>query len=335
MLIIYICHKLKKYTFVNLQKTFLWGFYALFLSVKAQKKEDFTLAILPDTQIYANQYPQIFKAQTKWISKNYKKRNIVFTLHLGDIVDTPNEKQWKNAKAALDILNKNKKTPYSISAGNHDIFDFKKEDFKRDLQKEPYFEYFSPTLQKKRFKTFKGADKTGFNSYHIFKANGQQFLVLALDWRPSKMSFQWANKILKKHKNIPTIITTHQLLQVKPLELSDLGKKIWDTLVKNNNQVFMTLNGHHSGVAKIQRKNNFGNPVLMVVMDFQSNFKGGNGMLALLTFSKSQNKLIFRSYSPWVANIPKKKRTKKDQISNVKDGSCFEVDFDFKKRLNF
>ena len=32
--------------------------------------EDFSLVVLPDTQIYAWKYPEIFQAQTKWIADN-------------------------------------------------------------------------------------------------------------------------------------------------------------------------------------------------------------------------------------------------------------------------
>ena len=36
-----------------------------------------TLAILPDTERYSDDYPQYFEAQTKWIAENHKIRSHV------------------------------------------------------------------------------------------------------------------------------------------------------------------------------------------------------------------------------------------------------------------
>lgn len=50
--------------------------------------EDFTIIVLPDTQLYAQNYPDIFTAQIKWIIDNEAEENTVFVTHLGDIVNT-------------------------------------------------------------------------------------------------------------------------------------------------------------------------------------------------------------------------------------------------------
>ena len=47
--------------------------------------EEFTLAVLPDTQFYAKDHPEIFDAQTAWLARNAAERRIVFVLHEGDI----------------------------------------------------------------------------------------------------------------------------------------------------------------------------------------------------------------------------------------------------------
>src|SRR5690349_1355683 len=44
-----------------------------------------TLAILPDTQHYAQSYPQHFTAQTQFLVNNKESLNIQYVLHEGDI----------------------------------------------------------------------------------------------------------------------------------------------------------------------------------------------------------------------------------------------------------
>ena len=79
----------------------------------------FTLAILPDTQIYAESFPHIFTAQTQWIAKSRDEHNIVFALHEGDITNGNTEPQWRNAAESMSVLDG--KVPYAIVMGNHDM----------------------------------------------------------------------------------------------------------------------------------------------------------------------------------------------------------------------
>lgn len=79
---------------------------------------------------------------------------------------------------------------------------------------------------------------------------------------------------------------------------------LWEKLIKNNDQIFLTFNGHHHGEAKMVAKNRFGRDVIMIVVDYQSGFWGGNGMLQLVNFDETNKNIQFRSFSPWVAKIP-------------------------------
>ena len=47
---------------------------------------DFTIIVLPDTQHYSDQFPEIYTSQTQWIAENKDDLNIVFVSHMGDIV---------------------------------------------------------------------------------------------------------------------------------------------------------------------------------------------------------------------------------------------------------
>ena len=104
------------------------GLVSLIASVTAAEPGDgspqlsdpnsFTLVALPDTQIYAQSYPQHFHAQTEWIAENRDRLNIKFVLHLGDITKRNTPEQWENAKAAMSRLDS--RVPYALAPGNHD-----------------------------------------------------------------------------------------------------------------------------------------------------------------------------------------------------------------------
>jgi hypothetical protein len=72
-----------------------------------------TLAVLPDTQYYAQKYPRHFEAQTKWIADHHKERNIVYALHLGDIVQHDAPREWDVAVHCMRMLDG--KVPYVLT----------------------------------------------------------------------------------------------------------------------------------------------------------------------------------------------------------------------------
>ena len=280
----------------------------------------FTVAVIPDTQKYARYSPERYTAQTQWIADHYQEEKIKFTLHLGDVVDLPRQNgEWVAAREAMQILEANAATPYSVLAGNHDVLNSGQWDDQRNLAAEPFLQHFPASLQAANFTTFQGTDDTGFNSYHIFEAGGREFLVLALDWRASDQTLAWAQSVLDNHPDLPAILTAHQLLNIggdgETAIFTDHGARLWENLIRNNDQVFLTFNGHHHGEAMMVGKNDYGRDVVMVVVDYQSGFWGGNGMLQLVTFDQDNQELDFRSYSPWVAAIPEDQRQNQDELS--------------------
>jgi hypothetical protein len=54
-----------------------------------------TLVILPDTERYSDNYPELFEAQTKWILENHEQRDIAHVLHLGDITQHDAPIEWE------------------------------------------------------------------------------------------------------------------------------------------------------------------------------------------------------------------------------------------------
>ena len=95
--------------------------------VGVQAQQDFTIAVLPDTQNYAASHnggtPEIFKAQTQWIAENRDAFNIVYVAHLGDCVNyADREEEWVHADEAFRKLEGRRPIPYGIAVGNHDKY---------------------------------------------------------------------------------------------------------------------------------------------------------------------------------------------------------------------
>ena len=93
----------------------------------------FTLAILPDTQMYVEQHPEILEAQMDWIVANQEAENIIYVAHLGDLKDdlscdnkTVNNgvgnarTEWAIVNDAFTILDA-ADIAYGVVPGNHDF----------------------------------------------------------------------------------------------------------------------------------------------------------------------------------------------------------------------
>ncbi|RQO52807.1 modulator protein [Variovorax sp. KBW07] len=321
------------------------------------KISSFAIAVMPDTQFYAryattdesSQYDkrfgsEPFAAQTKWIAANAKALNIPFTIHLGDVVDQVGKPdQWKVADAAMKFL-EDAKQPYSILAGNHDVLndvDYGVDpvggtDATRTLAAEPYLKWFG-TERAKRQATFGARDASGFHEYHVFEAQGQKFMVLSLSWRVSDAGIAWARQVIAKNPTLPVILVNHQLLNIAPDAVSpletDYGKMLWEKLVRDNDQIFMTLNGHHHGAAHLTKTNDFGHKVEEMVVDYQMAYQGGNGLMRLYEFDLTHKQIKVLSFSPWVPQKPAATLNTFDQAVLTTPNEAFTIEMDFAQRF--
>jgi hypothetical protein len=318
----------------------------------------FALAVLPDTQFYSryattaesSQYQtrfgnEPFSAQTGWIAENAKALNIPFTIHLGDVVDQVRlPDQWKVADSAMKVL-ETAKQPYSVLAGNHDVLndvDYGIDpvggtDANRTLANEPYLQWFGKTRAAAQ-STFGGRDASGFHEYHVFEAQGQKFMVLSLSWRASDAGIAWARNVIASHPTLPVILVNHQLLNiaadgVSPLETA-YGLMLWQKLIRDNDQIFMTLNGHHHGAAHLTKTNDFGHAVEEMVVDYQMAYQGGNGLMRLYEFDLTNKKIKVLSFSPWVPEKPAATLTSFDQAVLTTANEAFTIDMDFSQRFS-
>ena len=173
--------------------------------------------------------------------------NIVFMAHLGDLTEDAQASSFSYVNKAFDIMD-DAGAAYSVLAGNHDVSG---DDTRGST---PYLTTMGPKRFKKS-KTFAGSDASGYNTAHIFRAGGREWLLLALDWQTSTAGFDWASQFLKENPGLPVILTTHEIVgstyddNVYPYQAGDpendaafssYGQTVWDSLINENDQVFLT-----------------------------------------------------------------------------------------------
>ncbi|MFJ8487999.1 hypothetical protein ACIRBZ_06385 [Streptomyces sp. NPDC094038] len=167
---------------------------------------------------------------------------------------------------------------HSVPAGNHDVSG---DDSRGDA---PHLRTMGP----QRFahaKTLAGADPTGYNTAHVFRAAGRSWLLLALEWRTSQQGFAWAESVVRAHPKLPVIPTTDDLVysdygdNVFPYEsgdpednavLSAYGRIVRDRLIDGNDQIFLTLNGHYWPPARTTAKNAAGNDAHLHITNYHN-----------------------------------------------------------------
>ncbi len=288
-----------------------------FTGALSAEEEAFSIVVLPDTQIYAWKYPDLFRAQTEWIAENGVELNIRYVLHVGDVVEHNNDEEWKIARAAFSLLNG--KVPYAIAIGNHDMGP------KGSARnRETLFGRYFPVEDFREWSTFGGVydrePAKADNSFHIFRAGGREWLVLALEFGPRDDVVRWANEVLAEHPNHPAILITHAYLhndgnrydraipkqhyppQNYPVadEKAGLntGEDLWRKLVAGNRNVVMVISGHICVSARLVSQGEAGNRVHQMLVDYQNQKRGGNGWLRLLRFSPDGGTVRVRDYSP-------------------------------------
>jgi hypothetical protein len=281
-----------------------------------QDSSRFTLAVMPDTQFLywgtqgsVNPEPQ--EESFRYVIANSgsrSERNIVFMAHLGDLTEDAAASSFGYVGHTFDIMDAHG-AAYSVLAGNHDV-NASTDDTRGPT---PYLDTMGPQRFKSS-KTFAGSDSTGYNTAHVFTAGGQEWLLLAMDWRTASGGWAWANQFLKANPKLPVILTTHEIAgptyddTVYPYlsgnaendaELSAYGQTVWNELINENNQIFLTINGHYWPPGRTTLKNAAGNDVHVHITNYQNRYFGGGAMLRLYHFDMVQNTIVVETLSPW------------------------------------
>ncbi len=286
--------------------------------------EDFTIVVLPDTQKYAESYPDIFTSQTQWIVDNKEALNIVFVTHEGDIVNNWNSTtEWDRANTSMSLLDG--VVPYSVVPGDHD---HSGEDPAGSTE---YYEQYFPAS---RFAddliypywggsyagNYGGSydetyPHTNNNNYQLMTIGGDDYIFVSLDFCPSQDEIDWANGILTTYSERKAILTTHGLLDTSAnyfgsgdFWLYPDGSSnptgdtslIWYDLIRNHENLQLVLCGHMHGEARRTDDNLFGKPVHQLLANYQGRTNGGNGWLRIMRFVAAENKVYVETYSPYL-----------------------------------
>ena len=263
----------------------------------AQQADNFTVALIPDTQYYCDLTnggtPQMYYDLTGWLDAQAEARNIQFAIHLGDLVNTPDvQSEWDVADAAQSTLEWS--VPYSVLPGNHDLD-----------SNDYYNQYFGPD----RFagQSFYGGHQgtTNNNNYCFFRGGGMDFMVLSLEYDPSYETIAWAAQVVEAHPNHHVIVASHEYLSMDGRRA--IGDRIWHFLVKNHDNIFMVVSGHIIGWDHQTSTNNAGHEVIEILSDYQWEPDGlsqpplgGDGWLNTMEFAPTEDKIYFKSYSPYL-----------------------------------
>lgn len=289
----------------------------------------FTIAVLPDTQYLLDEGgsdPEPVRATLRHLVREQARDNVVFMTQLGDVTEHGTETEMIAARRAFDAAGR---LPYSVLAGNHDVSG---DDQRGDT---PYLRTFGPR-RFARMSTYGGSSPDGYNSYHVVRGGGRDWLVLALDWRVSDAGLAWAQGVLDEHGALPAILTTHDLVWAEDdgrAHLSDNGQRLWDRLIRANDQIFLALGGHYWPSGRTTMTNDAGHPVHLHITNYQDRYYGGAGMLRYYTFDLVRGVIDVETFSPWLLGKDDRTPLEAEHVELSGDVDRFTVEIDFDERF--
>jgi hypothetical protein len=277
------------------------------------------IVLLPDTQTYAEKYPEVLDSQINWIVNN--ARDISFVLQQGDLTQNNNHKEWKIIQSAFSRLNQ--KVPYILAAGNHDMGSA---DGKfADVRNSDLFNSYFPVSLMSGFPGFADVAEPGKmdNAYYTFKTGKYNWLVITLEFGPRNIILDWANTVIKKYPEHSVIINTHSYMysdstrqgpgdnwrpqnygvgkDTGDSKVND-GEQIWAKLVKLHPNTRFVFSGHilNTGVGTLVSINDAGYPVYQMMANYQEGVKGSvkgcNGWLRIIDIDFKKKTLSVSTY---------------------------------------
>ncbi len=293
------------------------------LNIYSCSQNSFEFVVLPDTQTYVEEFPEVYMKQMEWIANQNDRFS--FVLHVGDITQNNSEKEWTIAKTGFSLLNG--KTPYSLALGNHDMGSGpgKFADTRNTTFANTFFPIKEYVQHSKTIATF--PEGTIDNSCAEYSLIGEKWLVFALEFGPQNKTVKWANNLIEKYPNHKVIVNTHAymyndntLLDGEDWYLPQkygIGKEmgnnavndggqLWGKLIKPNKNTIMVFSGHvlGSGVGTLVSKNSHGNNVYQMLANYQKNVKGvekgDSGYLRIIKVDKKTKTISVKTYSPWL-----------------------------------
>jgi hypothetical protein len=252
-----------------------------------------SLILIPDTQYDLG---SIFTNATQWIKAHKDSLNLKFVLHLGDIVNHGTLSEMNSARSSMGVLDG--VVPYAIPPGNHDY---------GGGDSWGYYRQAFPVSDYSSLPTWGGTMEAGKleNSYHLFSADGTDYLIIALEFMPTDSRLVWANSIVSAHPNRKVIYDTHWYMSSGGVRGTGIrsqgqnsGEDQWNEFVRQHPGMLLTVSGHvESGASRRVDKGLNGNFVYQMLSNYQS-MGWGTYHIRILTFYPWANRIAVRTYSP-------------------------------------
>jgi hypothetical protein len=265
----------------------------------------------------------LFHAQTHWVSQNRTSQNIQFLAHLGDITQLATVPEFDRADPVFDRLDAiGNDFVYSTVPGNHDYTpggNGKSATTPSSVALANYDATFGPARYAGKA-WYGGASPNSANSYQLFNGGGRTYLHIGLEFNPQNVfnnenSVEWAQSVIDANPGVPTILTTHALIRDSLTPLGGntgpnagqdaAGVFLYRNLVRSNDQIFATFNGHYHDLANgidgerfEVTTNNYGRPVYTLLSDFQDYPNGSDGYMRNYIFDEANDKIHAVTYSP-------------------------------------
>jgi hypothetical protein len=254
-----------------------------------------------------------------WIVKERNKRNIEMVVHVGDMTNGDNEKEWtlvRNAYMKLDNV-----VSYVVCEGNHDR--------KHGNLMNDYFKIGDNPLNKAIFGRFREEGQLQ-NAYYLMEQNNMKYLFLALSQNPKdrKKVLAWGNEVLKAHPEHRVFITYHVYMSEVSRLLSKDGlpdptdNPAYQQLVMPNQNVEFVTCGHFGshkkgtgkGLKKYEGILEFGHDLAtghrsdktrgvtahQILFNAQFIKSGGDGWMLLMEFSPDNKDVKVKTFSPFL-----------------------------------
>jgi len=299
--------------------------FSLFLARAEAQNGDFSIIVLPDTQYYSESYPAILNSQAQWVVNNAAVLNIQLVLGVGDIVNNGSSStEWVTADAAYKQFDA-AHIPYFAAIGNHDYNGNNPNG--RTSSTSNFNHYFGPPRYQNtaNWSTpyWQGSYPNGSNEnfYGFVTINGQQYLILALEFYPRDAALSWAGQVIQKNPGAQTIIITHAYEYFDNTRISACnsfdaqyyglggdndGDAMWTKLVRQYKNISLVLSGHEvrgAGQDATGRRADMGtagNLVTQILANYQNVSNGGNGYLRIMKFHPSTDTIDVLTYSPYL-----------------------------------
>lgn len=289
----------------------------------ASRRDVATFVVLPDTQTYLEQCPEIFETQIDWLVKNHKKIDAV--LQVGDLTQDNSPTEWRYIEKEFKRLD-DVKLPYAVVWGNHDIGSRPGQfsDVHNTVMANRYIR-LSDWQNKKYW--LESADGTTLDNYALaLKAGGLDWLLVNMEFGPSDDALAWADSLIAANKDKKVIFNTHAYLysdstlhdgddwwlpqaygigRDSTRTVND-GAAIWEKLLRRHPNVAMAVCGHilKSGVGTLVSTGDKGNKVYQMMANFQRGVEGsrlgGEAYLRIIRIDRRKRRIDVSTYSPYL-----------------------------------